>query len=89
MRLGRGFDRKITETVKLQLQYNLDYECFWNSQMALKQSKQIKIESHQKLLLSIAKRRNPYVQRFWKLINKLIWKPKYTQVPVRHDRCCL
>jgi len=85
MRLGRGFDRKITETVKLQLQYNLDYACFWNSKIALKQSKLIKIESHKKLLLSIAKRRNPYVQRFWKLMNKLKWKPKYTQVPVRHD----
>ena len=67
--------------------------------MVLKQSKQIKTESHQKLLFSVAKRRNSYVQRSWKLMNKLKWKPKYTQVPVRHDtfkigtrnngRCCL
>ena len=85
MRLGRGFDAKITQTVKLQIQDNLDYECFWNSKKALKQSKFINIRKHQKLLLNIAKRRNPYVQRFWKLMNKLKWNPKYTQVPVRHD----
>jgi len=36
-------------------------------------------------LLEYGKRRNPYVQSFWKLMNKLKWKPKYTQVPVRHD----
>ena len=53
--------------------------------MVLKQSKQIKTESHQKLLFTVAKRRNSYVQRSWKLMNKLKWKPKYTQVPVRHD----
>ena len=36
--------------------------------MVLKQSKQIKTE---KLLFSVAKRRNSYVQRSWKLMNNM------------------
>lgn len=85
LRVGTGFDTKISETVKLQQLYNLDPKCFWNAASATLQQKKIKLVSHQKTVMSICKRRNPYVQRFWQLMRLYKWKPVETQVPVRHS----
>lgn len=85
IRTGNGLDRVISDTVRLQLQYNLNYNVFWCSKAASKASKLIRLKSHQSSLLKFNKRHNNYCQKFWKLMTKLQLKPIATQVPVRHS----
>lgn len=83
-RVGTGFDSKITDTVRLQQRYKLDPRCFWSLNCDKMLPARV-TAADRKRIAAVAKRRNPYVQRFWRLMRVYEWTPISTQVPVRHD----
>ncbi len=51
-RVGTGFDSKITETVKLQLKYKLDPQCFWSEASAKQQLSKVTSATHRSAILA-------------------------------------
>lgn len=86
-RVGTMFDSKVGQTIKLQRKYQLSPNVFWS----IKQAQQVcsgdkRITAYERRsILAISKRKHPYVQRFWRMMQMYNWQPISSQEPVRHD----
>ncbi len=84
MQVGRTMDTHITTSVRLQLQYNLPINIFYDETILESWGAKFKFASHYKQIHAICRQRNPYVRRFWQFVYHEKWTPIGTQVAVSH-----